>query len=432
MKSGPLLKTLLFALAALFAVSLVSIAFSIVSGVGLEPLVEVGLARYFPSEHLEVGKIEGDPRQGYVIHGLLARNLDTFPEDSQLRIKKMTFKPSFPLGLGKLEFHLLDGQLRWPGSDPILIGGGQGADGLRLSLYSKGASVQGLMEVLPVHPGWQDLRGMVNDVDFLLTGDLKRPVLQGSLRVGRLSRKNLELVDVPGDVSLQLSELWGGAPQVEGDLRLSGGEVHVEHLRVQVLESHVRFSGDPLKPYLDLRGHTRIRATPIDIKIQGGIEDLKLKVSSDSGLPQHRLLLLLATGKDWQGVETVAEGQPVSANLAADFIDFFLFGGKAQQLLESLGIVDFNVRYDEKGKGAGVKTEFGERANMGYQYQEEGTGVDRTTKHTVEAGVNVTETISVNVEKDVKGQSALTDELQTESTGGIPVDRVNVEYKKKF
>lgn len=188
-------------------------------------------------------------------------------------------------------------------------------------------------------------------------------------------------------------------------------------------------ASDPANPIFDIRGTSQIGATQITVNLKGTKEKPELSVSSVPPLPEPRILLMLATGQSWQGVETSLQEQTLSPEAVRDVMNYLFFGGEGQSLAQKLGFKDVTILFDEKTRGIGVTKALTSGIDVGYQIKQETLKTEPSQlQQKVESDLKLNENISVSVEREIKQYQGTATEDANQGTE----DKLLLKYKKQF
>jgi autotransporter translocation and assembly factor TamB len=185
-------------------------------------------------------------------------------------------------------------------------------------------------------------------------------------------------------------------------------------------------------PALFLRGEADIEQTKIGIKITGSREAPEVDLSSQSSLPLERLMIMLVTGKAWQGADEALASRALSPELAKDFVDYFLLNGAGQKIAEHFGLSSISVQVGEDSRGVAVRKELSPQLEVGYEVEQKPVEVGKSAEvsHKIGGEFQVTDSVTVGVEKEIKNPS------QAQETPDDPAapakDKIYFKYKTKF
>ena len=120
----------------------------------------------------------------------------------------------------------------------------------------------------------------------------------------------------------------------------------------------------------------------------------------------------------------------LSPDLVKDMIDYFILGGRINQLSEKLGIKNISFTLDEQTKGVSftkdVNKNLEAKFEMESQTDQEGNVVD--TKRKVGGELKVTERLSIEATKELKDSSQAIEDLNDEP----PEEAIRFKFETSF
>ncbi|MCA9406577.1 MAG: translocation/assembly module TamB domain-containing protein, partial [Candidatus Omnitrophica bacterium] len=286
------------------------------------------------------------------------------------------------------------------------------------------ASVEGIV---------RKIAGKIENVDVYVKGDYTRPVVSGKLELALLSYEQFSLKEAPVDFNLQLKDIFKDI-KLNGKVNVTRGNILSRRTKVQLEESYLVFEGAPVNPRFNIRGKSDIEKTKINISVKGTKEDPDLWLSSEPPLPKEQLMVMLATGKRWKGVETSLKNEQLSDEVADDFVDYFLFSGQGKKLAEHFGIKELSITYTQDTRGLGVKKSLTDKLDIGYGVEksvEQNKEEPSRIKQKLEGEYNLNEKLSIGVQKEIMYDNKDTVEEQ-EVPEPVADDRVFMKFKTKF
>ncbi|MBU1037886.1 MAG: translocation/assembly module TamB, partial [Candidatus Omnitrophica bacterium] len=232
-----------------------------------------------------------------------------------------------------------------------------------------------------------------------------------------------------GDVKLQLKGIKDDF-KLDGQILLKSGVISGPKTAViNIKESKILFINEPKRPMLDLKGLAIVEKVNINIALKGTFDQPELKLTSMPPMDEDRLLLMLATNKTWQSVETAINKQELSADIAKDFLDYFIFSGSGSKISEKYGIRDISVKYNKTTTGVRATKDITDKAALSYSVEQSlQTMGNQTTTQKIASEYKINENISVGAEKELKQNDKNArpeDKQQTD-------DKVTVKFKKEF
>ena len=172
---------------------------------------------------------------------------------------------------------------------------------------------------------------------------------------------------------------------------------------VKLQESKIIFSGKPKQPNFDLYGISVVEKTKINITVKGELDTPEVKLSSEPFLSEDKLTVMLATGKSWMSIFGSLENSRVSPDIAADLVDYFIFGGAGNRLAKRLGLNSVLLKYNGNTKEAQITKEVSGKTELKY-------GIEQTKLEKDKAVINqkiaveqkITESFAVEAEKNIQ------------------------------
>lgn len=395
---------------------------------GSSLVTELVLSEYTDSGHISVSQVRGTLSQKLTYEDFTLENPGFLPPGSSLKIKRLDIQIT-SLGLEGLSVQVHNGRLLLPGSEPVLFYGSLAEGVLNFNLYAKKVTLREINQYLPENKVLRKLTGTGSDIDVDVTGTVMEPELKGKFKIDRLAHNGFSLSDCPGTLDLRLKDP-GQKPELYGTVTAERGVISGSNTAVVNLgKSRIMFDADPQKPSFDLQGSSTVEKTKIKIVLKGTLDKPDLKLSSEPPRSQEHLLVMLATGKSWKGSEGLASKGQISADLAGDFMDYFVFGGAGSRLAQRLGITDFSLTLAKDKTGVSVTKNLSENVNGTYSVQQtqDKEGQAKTT-HKVGGEYQITENVSLGAEKDISPSNKTNGD-----TGQQKEDsKVLLKFKKEF
>lgn len=315
------------------------------------------------ARELVIASAQGRVSESVTFSDVVIRDPARLPPGSTIEIQRLDL--GFPLHWDRVQV-VHNGRIRLPYSEPIAVFATRQQDQLLVQAYSKGLDVREWVSLVTTHPRWRRLTGAITDVELSASGSLDALMVSGHFQVEQLRRQEFMLLHAPGIINLTLRGL-PESPSVTGAIALWSGTVRARQTTITLQRGRFVFDGDPLRPQFDIRGTSTIGGIKITIVLTGTKDQPELRLTSDPPRAQGVLLLMLATGKRWKGVqETLAQGV-ISTDLAVDFLDYFIFGGLGSRLAKRLGITDLALTHDPQTRRVGVETTLGDKVELGVE-----------------------------------------------------------------
>jgi autotransporter translocation and assembly factor TamB len=397
---------------------------------GSSSIAQLALSKYVSSEHIDIKEVDGNLSQTLSYKDIIFEDLEFLPPGSTLKIKELgiSFSAFNPSGLN---VNIRNGSLIMPNFNTIFFSGAYQGGSLDVNAYSQNVSIKSVLDLFTQSSNLKKISGMIGDLDVYVKGSFLDPQLTGEFKIDTLSRDLFSIANCPVTLDLQLNDIKGKL-RISGTILLSNAVVTgPKGTSVNLQESKIMFNGDPGKPSFDLRGDSTIEGAKINIVLKGTLDKPELNLTSEPPLPQGQLLAMLATGKAWKGAEKSLSSGQLSPDLAADFIDYFAFGGMGSRIAKQLGISEISLKFDKETKGIELKKEITSKSGVTYGVEQTQINEnDTSVTQKIGAEYQVTESISVEAEREFKqdnttGQTQEQDKAQTE-------DKVLLKYKKEF
>ncbi len=390
---------------------------------GSSLVTKLALSRYISSEDIDFKSVNGNLAQTLSYEDIVFNDPRFLPEGSTLKIQRLDI--SFTsLSLTSLKVGIYNGILRIPNLDIILVNGGFGDRNLNLNLYSKNVGVHQALELFGQRNGLKKISGLLTDLDVYIKGTFFDPELTGTLIVDKLTREKFSITKAPCSFSLHLKEVKDEL-KLFGSVSLDSGAISGPKTAViNLLESNIIFKGDPKKPSFDVEGISTVEKVKIEIVLRGTLDSPELKLKSNPSLPQEKLLVMLATNRSWKGAEAALSQGQISASLAQNFLDYFVFSGSGSKIAQKLGISDISVKYDGQTKSIGVTRDITGSTSVSYSVeQSQDDDAKKISTQKIETEHKITESISIGAEKEIKQ-----DDRNEQTTD----EKVILKFKKKF
>ncbi len=320
-----------------------------------------------------------------------------------------------------------NGRLILPYSEPIVLNGTIKEGMIHFNVFSKNVNVKEFLSITLIKSKIKEISGVLSDVDLNLSGPVYSPECLGSFLIEKLTRQDWELLSSPGKLNLKLKGISKNH-KLYGSISLHDGMLLVRNTKIKVLPSSVFIRGTPGDTALNLAGHCVVDKIQINIIVQGTKENPEVRLSSDPPLPEPNLFLMLATGKSWTSTQESFNQKQISTDAVKDMIDFFVFGGDGQKFADQFSIKDFSLQFDKTTKGFGVRKSLTDKAKIGYKIEQTQTPEVQATNHKLEGAVNLSDSVSIDVEKNLQNTPATT----TPADSPQKDDKILLKYKTKF
>ena len=367
---------------------------------GSQFLVRKILEHYTLDRQVQFESVEGDLIHGITFNNLVLKDLDELPKDSQFLVQNFSIRIESFHRTG-ITAEIVNGRLRLPVSEAVVINGRVDHGRLEGTVFSRALDVSEIIGYLPKNPHTRHLEGLVKELDVDIAGELAMPVVSGSLRIENMDNGQFEVENVPVTFELQRRNRLV-TDELFGQVRFESGNVMSKRTVIKLRPSHLYFSGKPGNPRLDINGFSRISKVDITIGIKGDLEKPNVILSSEPSLPDEMLLLMVATGKRWNGLSQSIESGAVSPELAKDFVQYLFFGGRGNFIADKFGLSDFSVSDTTDKQGVGAAKQVTDNLEIKYQVERETNGETEpaTTKQTVGSEVRVTNRVTLDLKKE--------------------------------
>lgn len=397
---------------------------------GSSLITKLVISKYVESRDIDIKSTKGSLSQKLIFQDIEIENLKWLPKGSIIKIKKLGFYfTSF--NLTGLNIEISNGRLILPDSESILFYGSYKDSSLDINTYSNYVNVKALLDMFFERKILKGFSGTTKDIDIYVKGTFLEPTITGELQIQEFQREGFLIFDCPTSFNLSFKGIKEEL-KIYGELNFSKGEISGTNTATVTLNpSKVSFNGSYQNPSFNIRGTSNVEKTKINITLKGTMSKPELILSSEPPMPQERLMVMLVTNKSWKGAEESASRGQISADLAADFIDYFAFGGTGSRIAQQLGISEISLKFDKETKGIDLKKEITSKSGVTYGIEQTQTKEkDASITQKVGGEYKVTETISVGAEREFKQdntteQTQDQDKLQTE-------DKVLLKYKKEF
>lgn len=383
---------------------------------------------------IAVHRVAGSLLTGLHLDQVTTTNLPKTPAGTELKIRLLSIflpirDPRHP------SVTVRDARLDLPDSEQILASGTWRDGEMRMNLYSRMLDTREVLGCFMAEGDARKFSGPVGPLDLDVAGPWRKLNVRGIFHIRQLNYYSFSLVDAAGTLALTVQP-GSKRDGLLGEVQIERGVLNLKNCSVKMEPSRIIYAGDPKRPVFDLMGTALIEKIPVRVVFKGTFRQPELRLSSDPPLPQEQLLLMLATGKRWKGMEGVSQEGSLSLDLVGDFLDFAVLGGSGTRLAQRLG-VSGSLLVSDHGRttGVGVRKSLSDRVDFQYgveQTQAE-VGQTSTVRQKVGAELEVTPTDRISVEAETEvvptQEKVLTTgkEKEPERSG-----KVLLKYKKKF
>ncbi|MBM3248335.1 MAG: hypothetical protein FJZ10_02795 [Candidatus Omnitrophica bacterium] len=422
----------------LFSLSAASACYFLLTSKGSGFITKFALSKFAGSNDIQFAQAEGMLARKLSIYDIEIKNIKGLSGENVLKIQRLDiYFASF--GIRGLNIEVDNGRLRLADSDAILFYGKYIKKDLDFNVYSRRVDIGGLRDLFSANNTLENLSGSVSDLDVSIKGALNESKLIGNMQIDKLAKNGFSMIGCPVSFKIDLKDI-SDKLELHGEVVLKSGTVQGPKTKAKLSPSKIIFSGDPMKPRLDVRAISTIERVKIDIELKGTIEEPDLKLTSEPARSQERLLIMLATGKSWTATETSLFQQKPSLGVAKDFIDYFILGGQGSNLASKLGISDVSLKYEKQTKGIEAKKMVTDKTSVIYGIEQEIKENDSQGKKETQSTItqkiggeyNITDNISVGGEKELKSQQQNKNIQQPQQEADPANDKIYLKYKTEF
>jgi hypothetical protein len=386
---------------------------------GLEKAADYAFSHFIHAEHKSFGQIKGRLSQAVILEDVELKNVEGFPQ-STIRIQELTLTPH-GLNFNNVGVKVMNARLVFPSSDPIVINGVLDNQQFDLTIFSSVVDVGDILKAANVK---SDIQGGIKAVDLHVQGTLKAPRIQGTFMIDRLVREDYVLSQSPGDVDLEIKNNPQGI-KLKGHVGIKKGHLKSKRTELTLKRSTLYFKKKPDNPDLSLRGFSIIGETEIDVLVKGTMEKPDLQLTSDPPLGPEILMVMLATGREWAGIENLEKGS-VSPEVAKQFVGYLFFSGSGEGFLDRMGISDVKVTMEENKKGLGFKKEITDDLDFDYGVEQSTLSGQMQTSQTVGMDYRISNKFFASVERQMPADGSDTNDAPRIDS------RLLLKYKRRF
>lgn len=395
---------------------------------GVDFACRLVLLKFALTETVTVGSSEGTLFYGGVFRDVEVRGISGMPPGTVVKIQELEYSG---IRSGALTFNVRNGRLL-ADEEMVMFYGAYRSGRLNFNIYANSFSARSLVLALfPDNPSLQHLEGKIQDIDFYLMGTPAEPRVSGRCVLKEARFRGFSAFDFPCSLRVNVVRTLDGQVRLYGALFFQEGEIRSRDTLVSVMESSLRFSGDPANPAIEARGYSVVDGTRITIAFSGTLEVPDLQLTSQPPMSQDKLIVMLMTGKSWTGTEQAVSKGQVTPEMVSDFVDYFLLGGSGERLIRKLGITDLTLTYEERVRGVEVKKSLTGSTNVIYDVQQvKNPDETPTTRQKLGLEYRLTETLSIEGRRELKQQPA---EDEAEALREEPPEsEVRLRYRRQF
>lgn len=421
----------LFLLIVLFVLIATSLFFLFLTKQGAKIIVDYTLGQSALTSKAYEYDLSGSLLEGIFLENIELHHISGFPQGTTLRIQSLFFQVSSLNILRGITLTIDNARLFLPESETIFIFGSLEKGILDFNVYSRGFSLDELSDYFP------DIKklgfsGFIDQVDIFFKGNFWELRVQGRLTIQKMSHQHVSLAECPVEIDLKLENPFAEIKPF-GSLKAQGGHMQAFRSVIRIEDGRIVFSGDFENPGFRFLGHSTIDGVKIRISLRGTRNNPQLDLSSSPSLSQEHLMIMLATGRRWRGLEdSLARGE-IPENITKEFIDYFLFAQDSRALANYFGVSEFHITYEKDRKGLDVRKDLFDRWRIGYGLFYEGDEQqDSTVIQKILGEYEIIDGAFVGVErkmKDSRQESSSDESLKDPSKTD---DRIFFRYKKDF
>ncbi|MEI8012218.1 MAG: translocation/assembly module TamB domain-containing protein [Candidatus Omnitrophota bacterium] len=324
----------------------------------------------------------------------------------------------------------MNARLITPQADNIVINATLRGGRYEANAYSKSLDLEWVTSIIRRFNNLSLLHGDLRDIDLVLSGRAFEPAVKGVFEVARIPLNGFLLYDAPVMCDLSFKRrgmMW----ETYGKLSVHRGWLKSPRSLVALGESHLIFSGNILDPELDIHAVSEIAGTRIDIVVRGKRKEPKIILTSEPPLSQEQLLLMLTTGKRWDGIDMAMTTKKMTPELAGDFVDYFFFGGSGDRIARIFGFSRVSYKLDSAVQGVTFNKDLTDRLDVGYGIEigAQGDQGQRELTQKVESEYRINSHVIIAAQKEILSSSSLDREMELRR---IPDDRIFLKYRKQF
>lgn len=385
------------------------------------------LKHAFKNQDISFGGMKGHFGIGFKLENLEIKDLEQLPFGSVVRIQELILDNPI-WDVQKANLVIRNGRIILPNSDPIIIDGKYKEGVLDFSLYVKSLDIAQLKKIFNTSEMRQSFEGNIENIDIKISESWTEPAVVGDFYIEKFIYQDFALIKSPAAVNLKFQNRTEGYVPT-GTVILKEGKLLAKNTEINLQKSTFFITNDLKNTSFSIQGNSKIENTEIQISLSGTKDKPEIKLKSNTALPTERLFLMLATGKSWKGLDTSLDKKQISPDLVKDFIDYFMFDGSGDKLANKLGIRNVFLTLEKNKKGIGLKKKVTNNLDVGYEINEtQVSPLEKTKQQKMSGDVNVSDNVSVSVEKEIRPRDAAQQTIQEK-----PEDnKVLLKYKTKF
>lgn len=384
------------------------------------------------SQRISWDSIDGSLARGIVVQNLQVQDIPRLPPGNMLRVQALSVR-LHALALSGLAVDIDNGRLFPHGDEAVVMNVKVRGNSFTANIYTHALDLADVRDILTKFFDVPPMKGTLRNIDLVAGGFFNRPWVAGQFTAERIVRNGFVLEECPVRIDLRFAR---GAVRWEtyGRLDMLGGHLQSPAVRIDLLESRLNFSGRLAWPELDINATSRVARTKIDVRVTGTRDNPKVELESDAPYPKEQLLLMLATGRRWSGMDSALAGNRMTPQLTSNFVEYLLFGGSRGKVVERFGLSDISLIADEKAQGVSLLKDVNDKLGVGYGVRvgprSSAEARTRDVTQTLESDYHLTERLTISAQKELKtgtmssGQTAPTTEEED--------DRLLFRYRSRF
>jgi hypothetical protein len=393
---------------------------------GSRQLTEKYFWRYWRVQGVSSQEDQGNLSEGYRLKDVELSGIKWLPEGSIVRIQDFVLRLS-AWNVEGIDLEIENARLVLPRSQPIVLFVKLKEGLLTANIFAPALNIGQILGLFPFKEVKGSM-GSMTDMDVNISGFWQQPRLEGHFYVNELTQEEFRVVNCPGNLALELQ--LTEKPRINGSVNLERGNLKGPRTAIVDLDpSRILFKGDPVNPELDIRARSKVEDVNITIVLKGNAQKPEMDLSSAPPYFPERLLVMLATGKKWQGTDDMLLNKNVPVELAKDFIEYFAFSGTGQMLAERYGITDIQLKFEKGSTAVGLKKIVTDKLKATYgMEQTKSDGQTTQTTHRLGGEVQLNDKLSIGADKGI----LTTPTKQTTVNDGKLDEKINVQFRTKF
>jgi hypothetical protein len=374
----------------------------------------------FKPESLTMRTVIGSLAAGQTYTDIELQNSAWFDIPNSLKIHTM----GIAVGLQRPWFSIVidNGRLKLPSTDTVLFSGRCDRRGIDAQVYCPVLDVDEMLSLFNLSDLLMKNSIKVREIDFDITGDLTAPHFEGVFSIEEIINENISVQNMPATFSLTARSDYLRFKKLYGEVIFSSGQIMIRKTALTLQKSRIIYNGDMSKPQLDFNAVTTVEGLPIKIALKGTFEKPELRLSSQPEKTETLLLIMIVTGKRWQGAEPSLEQARISPDLALDLFDLLFLGSSFSAFKKKAGISEFHIDSTEEQRSLRIKKELPLQTEVGYAVEQK---KDDEKKIRQKVGAEYAITDEVSIEGQTEIRSADTKETDREDT-------IMLKFKKNF